>query len=494
MIQYQICKGFVVSWLFMLVACSGSQVEERIRKPAVAGQFYPANPAELERDVKDRLERARYVDIDGEILGIVAPHAGYVYSADIAVSAYKQVENKDVDIVVVLAPSHRDPFRGATIFPGTAYETPLGEMAIDVEFAQTCQTLCEQFHASEYGHRQEHAVEVQLPFLQTLFPGAKLVPVVLGVLDWQSCHRIGTALATAAKDRNVLFVASTDLYHGNSYQDCKRISGETLSAFAKLKPRDLFQGLEDQTYQACGGNAVTVLQIAAAQLGARRAQLMNRTNSNDVTGQKGGYVVGYGAVVVYVPTTASSSQGRIEYSPLDTTSQHQLLKIARSSIEYFLQHQKIPSYSSDLHELQEKRGVFVTLTKNSRLRGCIGHHESDLPLIELVPQMAVSAAFGDPRFAPLQVDELEEIQIKVSVYLTNVYKIDRIEEFQMGVHGIILHKQGRSATFLPEVPIEAGWESVEEEMTYLCQKAGLPSDGWKDGAEFWVYRTQIFAE
>jgi AmmeMemoRadiSam system protein A len=159
-----------------------------------------------------------------------------------------------------------------------------------------------------------------------------------------------------------------------------------------------------------------------------------------------------------------------------------------------MEKRSIPQFEATQPEMQQKRGVFVTLTKNGRLRGCIGHHESDRPLNVLVPEMAVHAAFGDPRFPALSPSELNDVEIKVSVYLTNVYKISRIEEFEMGVHGIILQKDGRAATYLPEVPLEAGWKTREEEMASLCRKAGLPPDAWRSGAEFWVYKTQIFDE
>ena len=128
------------------------------------------------------------------------------------------------------------------------------------------------------------------------------------------------------------------------------------------------------------------------------------------------------------------------------------------------------------------------------LRGCIGHHESDLPLYKLLPQMAVAAAFGDPRFPPLQSNELDHINIKISVYLTNVYQIADLTEFEMGVHGIIMRHGRHTATYLPEVPIEAGWTTVEQEMESLSKKAGLHRDAWKNDTEFWVYRTQVFDE
>ncbi len=235
-----------------------------------------------------------------------------------------------------------------------------------------------------------------------------------------------------------------------------------------------------------------VMQIAARELGADNTKLLTRTNSGDVTGRKTGYIVGYGTVAIFKSNTPKT--GKIEFDEIDTTTQKELLKMARESIEYYLKNKSLPVYEPKNELMREKRGVFVTLTISGMLRGCIGHHESDIPLYRLVPQMAAAAAFGDPRFPPLSGEELKKIKIKISVYLTNVYKIDSLDEFEMGVHGIIMSKNGRAATYLPEVPIEAGWKTAAEEMESLCRKAGLPKDAWKEGAEFRVYRTQVFDE
>ena len=168
--------------------------------------------------------------------------------------------------------------------------------------------------------------------------------------------------------------------------------------------------------------------------------------------------------------------------------------MARATMEGYLRSGKVPAFEPKFEALKEQRGVFVTLTKRGELRGCIGHHESDEPLYKLVPEMAVAAGFRDPRFHPLSKKELDDLRIKVSVYLTNVYKIEDLSEFEMGKHGIIMMKGGRGATYLPEVPLEAGWTAVEEEMASLCRKAGLPGGAWREGAEFYVYKTQVFGE
>jgi len=467
-------------------------IEKGIRPPAVAGAFYPDNPQTLQGELKKHLAAAEKAAIPGKIIGLVVPHAGYAYSAATAAAGYKQVAGQRYDLVVIIAPSHRDPFFGATIYPGSAYQTPLGTVPIDQTLAKELVGSCNVIKLSELGHRAEHAVEVQLPFVQTLFPNSKILPIVVGGYDWPTCEAIGKALAKVLQGRQALLIASSDLYHGYSYSECKNTDNVTLAAVTDLRPAKLCDGLLKEEYQACGGGPIAVMQVAAQALGANKAKLVARTNSGDVTGQKDGYIVGYGAVAVFAQGEPRSE--RIEFQPLDVNVQRELLRMARQAIKEYLNSGKIPRFQPTCATMKEKRGVFVTLTENGELRGCIGYHENDRPLYELVPDRAVAAAFDDPRFPPLRPEELGRIKIKISVYLTNVYKIDSLDEFEMGKHGIIMMKNGRGATYLPEVPVEAGWKTVEEEMHSLCMKAGLPTNAWRSGAEFWVYRTQVFDE
>ncbi|MBN1542498.1 AmmeMemoRadiSam system protein B [candidate division KSB1 bacterium] len=462
--------------------------QDEVRRPAVAGQFYPDDPEQL-RLLVDRLLDSTAAEAPGKIFGLFVPHAGYAYSASVASAAWAMLKDEGIDLVVILAPSHRDPLTGASVYPGRAYRTPLGEIAIDDKAAKKFVDRCGAVEFSHAGHGGEHALEVQLPFVQRLFPQARILPIVIGRVDAGMNAQIGQDLARVLQGKRAVVVASTDLYHGYSYEEGRLFDDRTLKALQRFEPEKLWQDLCDERCQACGGAAAVIMQIACRELGADRVKIVARTNSNDVTGERGGYVVGYGSGVVY------KQMPRVVVHPeLGPEEQRELLRIARQAIAAYLQEGKTPQFSSALPMLQEKRGVFVTLERNGQLHGCIGSHESDRPLVQMVADRAVSAAFFDPRFRPLQRHELPEIDIEISVYLTNVYPIASIDEFEMGVHGIILVKDGKSATFLPQVPIEAGWKTKEEELRHLCLKAGLAPDAWEKDAEFWVYRTQVFDE
>jgi MEMO1 family protein len=483
----------ILCLIIFLGGCFSESNSQKIRKAVVAGSFYPKNKIELRNQLADYLSKVEIKHQKKNIKGLIVPHAGYAYSAQTAAFGFKQVEGKKYDTIVILAPSHRDPFSGATIYPGDGYETPLGTCQINKELASKIVKSSQNISFSDFGHRAEHALEVELPFIQTVLPNSKIVPIVIGEYDWRMCHNIGTAIAKTLVGENVLLVASTDLYHGNSYSECKRQSNKTLKAMAAMNPKELCLGLLGKNYAACGGAPAVILQVAAKALGAHSAKIVAETNSNDVTGQVGGYVVGYGTLVIF-DNNDKKNLHKKEYPTIRVAAQKELLIKARTAIDLYLESQQIKTTVPNNNVLNEKRGVFVTLTHNGQLRGCIGHHESDKPLNELVPQMAIAAAVSDPRFKPLTQKELKNTKIKISVYLTNVYPIQDIDEFEMGTHGIILQKNGRSATYLPEVPTEAGWTTVNQEMESLCLKAGLNKNAWKNDAKFWVYKTQVFNE
>jgi len=183
----------------------------------------------------------------------------------------------------------------------------------------------------------------------------------------------------------------------------------------------------------------------------------------------------------------------MEFKPLNKSAQEELLSIARFSITSYVLNRKIPLFEAKEPALTEKRGVFVTITKRGNLRGCIGQHESGIPLCQLTAQMAVAAACEDPRFPPVTKEELGEIKIKISVYLMPPTKIESVSELEIGRDGVIIRKGDYSATYLPEVALEQGW-GRQEMLSNLCLKAGLAPDAWQEGIELFIYRTQILEE
>ena len=319
------------------VEANVSAKTRNIRPSVVAGLFYPEQASELKLQVEDMLARACDAEIEGEIHGLIAPHAGYAFSGRTAAAAYRQVRGKPYDTAVVMAPSHAEVCDGVSIFPGDGYETPLGIVPTDGEMVERLLAEDPSINKSDAGHRadtsrgsgsglqSEHAIEVQIPFLQIVLPrGLRLLPIVMDTRSPELCKRLADALVRASEGRRLLLVASSDLYHGYRYEACINSDLQTLEQVESLDPGKFSTALENEEAQACGGGPIIAMMEAARQMGASRAQVVVRTNSSEVTGERGGYVVGYGAALLYGP---------VNLAELSDAERDQLCEIARRSVE-----------------------------------------------------------------------------------------------------------------------------------------------------------------
>jgi AmmeMemoRadiSam system protein B/AmmeMemoRadiSam system protein A len=469
---------------------------KNVRKPAVAGAFYPADPEVLRKQVDGFLARAESQKVDGQIVALISPHAGYPYSGQIAGTAFKQVQGNTYDAVIVIAPSHSEYFDGVSVLDRGGYETPLGVLPVEEATARAIVQGDEIVKASLAGHRGEHSLEVQLPFLQAALVDPKIVPIVMADRSQDTCERLARALSEAVRGKNVLIVASSDLYHGYSYEECVAADTRTLEVIEAYDPGKLCNGLAKETYQACGGGPIAVALLVARNLGADRAKVIARTNSNDVMGERSGYCVGYAAVAIYKSTTDSALRDEktvgVEIG-LGDEDKKRLLEIARVTIEKKIRGEKVPEFQVASEILNEHRGAFVTIHKRGQLRGCIGYIEPIKPLYLTVQEMAESAALHDPRFSPVSVDELDDLEIEISA-LTPLERIENVDEIEIGLHGIYMKKGYSSGLLLPQVATDYGWDR----MTFLehtCMKAGLPTDAWQEAdTEIYIFSADIFSE
>ncbi|MBI4553705.1 MAG: AmmeMemoRadiSam system protein B [Candidatus Latescibacteria bacterium] len=468
---------------------------DTIRRSAVAGQFYPESPTLLRQQIDELLQHAETDRVDGEVLALIAPHAGYVYSGQTAANAYKQVAGRRVATVFVLAPSHWDAFEGVSVYTGSGYETPLGVVPVDREKALA---LIEQeadlVHATLLGHRREHSLEVQLPFLQCVLPPAwRLVPLVMYERSPDVCRRLASAIAAVSQETDRLIVASSDLYHGYSYRECTETDERTLRSLERFDPDEFLQGVNTEVYAACGGGPITVAMLAAKQLGADTARVTAHTTSGDVTGQRDGYIVGYGAAVIYRKAPETQSTGP---PGLNEAERRQLLTIARTAIAQCAQGvfdaPVIPCEAAS-EKLLAPCGAFVTLRHDDTLRGCIGSVQAVRPLYLTVQDMARAAATQDPRFPPVTPDELVELRVEISV-LGPLRRLDRLDDLHIGTHGLYIRGQGASGLLLPQVATEHRWDR-ETFLTHTCQKARLPAEAWKrPDTECFIFEAEVFGE
>ena len=282
------------------------KVKGNVRKAAVAGQFYPGDRRALESAVGGFLEKSEVFQLGTRVVALVAPHAGYMYSGQVAAQAYRQVAGRDINVVAVIAPSHTESFSGSSVFGGGGYETLLGGIPVHrrcVERLASYPTLTISDHGHQGGHlfRQEHALEVQLPFLQSVLTDFSLIPIVMGDQDRTSCEQLGNALAEVLKEEKALIVASSDLSHFHSYEEAVRLDRMVMEAVSDFDDRRLSEQLASGPCEACGGGPIVSALIAARALGADRAQVLSYANSGDVTGDRT-QVVGYMSAVFFEGT------------------------------------------------------------------------------------------------------------------------------------------------------------------------------------------------
>lgn len=269
-----------------------------IRKPVVAGLFYPGNSDELRSDLDRLFAQAGTPVRKGTVRGIIAPHAGYIYSGFTAASGYARLGGASYDSVVVVSPSHKEFFKGVSVYPGAAYQTPLGTVAIAENLRERLIQESSVVTASEVGHQKEHAIEVHLPFLQRALPAFRLLPLVIGDQSRDICFELGRALGKVLHGENTLLVASTDLSHYYPSRVANRLDAVVVGDLQQFDEKCLMDDLDSGKAEACGGGPVVAVMTALRALGARTMEVVHHCNSGDVTGDTSS-VVGYVAAVAY---------------------------------------------------------------------------------------------------------------------------------------------------------------------------------------------------
>ncbi|MBI3004529.1 MAG: AmmeMemoRadiSam system protein B [Ignavibacteriales bacterium] len=265
---------------------------QNVRPPAVAGMFYPDSPPVLKSDLDQMMKDATSRGMRGSLMGIISPHAGYMYSGSTAARAYSLLEGKTYDAVIVVGPSHREYFFGISLCDGEAFRTPLGEVPIHADIRSELVNANANIVISEIGHRTEHSVEVQLPFLQRVLGKFSFVPVVMGDQKRELCEALAERLAGVARERKILLVASSDLSHYHPYETAVHLDQRIIRRVEEFDGEGLMELLEHEEAEACGGGPMVAVMMAAKKLGANRSEVLFYCNSGDITGEKD-RVVGY---------------------------------------------------------------------------------------------------------------------------------------------------------------------------------------------------------
>lgn len=270
-------------------------MSQKVRRSVIAGQWYPGTKQELRHMVEQFLAHVESPPLNGQAVGLISPHAGYVYSGQVAAYAYNQVRGQSFDVVAVVSPVHRMYAGPYATTAAEAYQTPLGDVPLDGDLVGA---LDERLSLTRLPMDNEHSLEIQLPFLQVVLGPFKLLPVMLGDQSWQACSALAEALVDLLVDRKALLVASTDLSHFHSAGQAERLDRLVTEEIDAFDPEGLSRALVQQRTEACGGGPVISIMLAAKGLGADRAKTLHYAHSGHVTGDMSS-VVGYAAGVIY---------------------------------------------------------------------------------------------------------------------------------------------------------------------------------------------------
>ena len=495
----------------MMMNMNDKTASEPIVRPATqAGRFYEGNAARLSREVDSLLNVNVNANVNGNVNGnvnvrstlvaslaknvaaLIVPHAGYYFSGNVAAAAYATLNpDKRYERIFLLGPSHHEWLDGASVNTGAdRYATPLGEVPVDRETGRQLTEADSVFAYRPEAHDREHCLEVQLPFLQRrLGDVPPIVPIIISTNDFSKLKRMAEVLKPYFNENN-LFIVSSDFSHYPSYGDACEVDGRTGKAvesgdvgqFIAAIEANAKSGIRNLATSACGEFAIITLMCMLDRNYEVKHLLYQ--NSGDVDDHDPNRVVGYHAFAVV----------RNQEFTVTDDEKRQLKTIALQSIKDSLDGKRAAQADSSQFAanstLRQKCGAFVSLHKHGHLRGCIGHFGEDYPLYRIVAEMARAAAFEDPRFTPVRRDELDDIDIEISV-LTPMRRIQSLDEFELHRHGIYIRKGYRSGTFLPQVADEVNW-TKEEFVSHCAQdKAGIGWDGWRD-AELYVYEAIVF--
>ena len=495
---------------------------KRIRQAQVAGSWYPDDKEQLAAYLDQMLGASKPPKLDGKVMALISPHAGYRFSGKAAATGYALLRGQDIRRVVVLAISHHFPLHGASIPDVTHFETPLGLIPLDgAAVARLRRTSV--VDAVAKAETEEHSLEMQLPLLQRVIPNFTLVPILVGQMRDADYGELAAALAEIV-DAQTLVVASSDFTHrGSNYgyevpagknsiqERLKPIDDGSVEQILKLSRRGLIAHADKTGTTICGLNPIALLLELLGKFPGTKGQVVNRYTSGDVTAD-------WSSTVTYVDVVFTGNWPRaskIEAAraggekmfPLSEEERGALLRLARASLEASV---RKGSFDPEVRKtvprtpsLERKAGAFVTLKckmnddgrctgRGEDLRGCIGTIEPSESVYDTVAQRAASAALEDTRFPhTVSVAELPYVTIEISV-LTPPVPIKGPDEIVIGKHGIMLGVGWNRATFLPQVAPEQGWDR-ETTLRHLARKAGLPEDAWKK-AEYKVYEAIVFGE
>lgn len=448
-------------------------VIKAVREPVVAGTWYPGTSEELNRTVSGYLRDAENKHL-GSVRALIVPHAGYVYSGQVAAEGYAQLV-EDYKTVFIIGSNHNSkaPYFKLSVPNVTHYKTPFGDVKVS---GITKKLLTDPFFSSVPEAHDSHVVEIQLPFLQTILSDFEIVPIITGAVNAEDISHLAE-LIREYSDETTLLVVSSDLSHYHPYEEAVSLDQACISS---IESQDI---PASAGCEACGLPAILMLLEISANEGWG-SQLIEYKNSGDVSGSTDS-VVGYSSIAFFEEDITNAEKDL-------------LLKISRETLEMYVRDGRIPSGYDVPPRLLEKQGCFVTLNKEGNLRGCIGRIVPQESLYECVIQNTVNAAAQDQRFLPVEESELHDIEIEISALsvpqqLSYSLPEDLLEKLRPNVDGVIIKSGLHQSTYLPQV-----WEQIPDKQDFLsnlCIKGGSGGDCWRQQAtSILTYQAEVWHE
>jgi AmmeMemoRadiSam system protein B/AmmeMemoRadiSam system protein A len=423
-----------------------------IRNPVVAGQFYPGSASQLRAMIETLVDEGAEKE---EAIGLLMPHAGYPYSGPVAGATISRIKFKDT--FIIMGPSHTGMGRPFSIMTEGVWRTPLGDVEIDSELAKQIVAASKNLQDDQLAHQHEHAVEVQIPFLQYFKSDIRIVPIILAYAPASAYKEIGREIAGAIKKlkREVVIIASGDMTHYESQESAEKKDSQAIEAMLNLDEDELTRRYEELNISMCAHGPAVCLISAARELGATGAELVKYQTSGDTTGDYAA-VVGYAGIII------------------KAAKMHPLVKLARETVETYVREGKTPPPPADLApEMKDKAGVFVSIHKLGALRGCIGTFEPQQANVagEVITN-AVSSATRDPRFPPITPEELKDLDYSVDV-LTSPEPVADASQLDPRRYGVIVECGWRRGLLLPDLE---GVDTVDYQIDICRQKGGISPD------------------
>ena len=421
-----------------------------IRNPVVAGQFYPESSDQLRSMIKGMVDEKAVKK--EEVIGLVSPHAGYIYSGAVAGAVISRIKFRDT--FIIMGPNHTGRGKPFSIMTEGTWKTPLGEVEIDSELGKQILATSNYLEEDHLAHQYEHSIEVQLPFLQYFKSDIKFVPIILAHVSVAVYQEIGREIAKAIKelDREVVIIVSSDMTHYEPQESAQQKDARAIEAMLELDGDELLKRVQEFDISMCGYAPAVSLISAAKELGVGGAELVRYQTSGDTSGDYGS-VVGYAGVLL--------------------NGTHPLARLARETVETYIKEGKTLEPKELVPEMEGRAGVFVSIHKFDELRGCIGTFEpTSRNVVEEIINNAISSATRDPRFPAIAPNELKNLSYSVDV-LSSPEPVESQDQLDPKKYGVIVEAGFRRGLLLPDLE---GVDSVDYQIDVCRQKAGIAPD------------------